>query len=196
MSHLEYSFPRGYGPKLMGESRGAVLLGPVYNLDGHAGRDEGPVRADGVALDRAGPAQGGDGIAVLATRTGGVAVLGVLLQRHVGHPLYSNEQGQRLTRPCRFRAFLTDLKPCIPLSEIDVDPTPPPQLIPHCLARASYHTAKYLKDYVDPRVDMTTEEYITSTETGWMEDLKALRHGKDESTPRSQVAWAEFRYSW
>ncbi|KIR99758.1 hypothetical protein L804_02390 [Cryptococcus deuterogattii 2001/935-1] len=95
-----------------------------------------------------------------------------------------------------FRAFLTDLKPCIPLSEIDVDPTPPPQLIPHCLARASYHTAKYLKDYADPRIDMTTEEYITRTETGWMEELKALRHGKDESTPRSQVAWAEFRYSW
>ncbi|XAO24862.1 hypothetical protein I312_103671 [Cryptococcus bacillisporus CA1280] len=95
-----------------------------------------------------------------------------------------------------FRAFLTDLKPCIPLSEIDVDPTPPPKLIPHCLARASYHTAKYLKDYADPRVDMTTEEYITRTETGWMGELKSLRHEKDESTPRSQVAWAEFRYSW
>ncbi|OWZ62893.1 hypothetical protein AYX15_05038 [Cryptococcus neoformans] len=67
-----------------------------------------------------------------------------------------------------FRAFLTDLKPCIPLSEIDVDPTPPPQLIPHGLARASYHTAKYLKDYADPTVDMSTEEYITLTETAWM----------------------------
>ncbi|AFR98228.2 hypothetical protein C343_06203 [Cryptococcus neoformans C23] len=95
-----------------------------------------------------------------------------------------------------FRASLTDLKPCIPLSEIDVDPTPPPQLIPHCLARASYHTAKYLKDYADPDVDTTTEEYITSTESRWMGDLKALRHGKDECTPRSLVAWAEFRYSW
>ncbi|OXG97133.1 hypothetical protein C345_02414 [Cryptococcus neoformans A2-102-5] len=95
-----------------------------------------------------------------------------------------------------FRAFLTDLKPCIPLSEIDVDPTPPPQLIPHGLARASYHTAKYLKDYADPAVDMTTEEHTTLTETEWTGDLKALRHGKDESTPRCQVAWAGFRYCW
>lgn len=58
---------RGYGPRLMGERRDAVLFGSVYNRDGHVDRDEGAVGADGMALDRAGSAQGGDGIAVRTT---------------------------------------------------------------------------------------------------------------------------------
>lgn len=58
---------RGHGAKLMGERRDAVLFGSVYNRDGHVDRDEGAVGANGMALDRAGSAQGGDGIAVRAT---------------------------------------------------------------------------------------------------------------------------------
>ncbi|WVQ83741.1 hypothetical protein IAT38_005885 [Cryptococcus sp. DSM 104549] len=95
-----------------------------------------------------------------------------------------------------FRASLTDLKPCITLQEIDVDPTPPLLLIPHCLARASYHTARYLRDCADDTVDTETEYYITSIESGWQPDLKDLRHGRVMNTPRCQTAWAEFRYSW
>lgn len=58
---------RGYGPRLMGERRDAVLFGSVYNRDVLVDRDEGAVGADGMALDRAGSAQGGDGVAVRAT---------------------------------------------------------------------------------------------------------------------------------
>lgn len=56
-----------YGPRLMGERRDAVLFGSVYNRDEHVDRDEGAVGAEGMALDRAGSAQGGDGVAVRAT---------------------------------------------------------------------------------------------------------------------------------
>lgn len=97
---------------------------------------------------------------------------------------------------CRFRSSLVDLKPVIPFSEIDVDPTPPPTMFPEALARSSYFTAKLLADYSDPRVDTASLQYITSTEAAWMPYLREMRHVTYLEGQRAKLAWAQFRYNW
>lgn len=62
------------------------------------------------------------------------------------------------------------------------------------LIRCSYFTAKFLSDYTDPSVDVTTLEYATATESLWAPDLRRLRVTGSEN--QRDVGWAEFRYSW
>lgn len=94
-----------------------------------------------------------------------------------------------------FRASLTDMSLVMPLSEIDVDPTPPPMMFSPCLARSSYFTAKLMADYTDPSVDTTSLQYITATEAQWMPYLRDIRHNNPESS-KAKSGWAQFRYNW
>ncbi|KAL1410483.1 hypothetical protein Q8F55_004496 [Vanrija albida] len=95
-----------------------------------------------------------------------------------------------------FRASLTDLRPCLPLIDIDVDPTPPVTLMNEVRSRPSVFTARYLADYADRTIDITNMEYVTATEAMWMPHLRELRHNKEIDSPRFKIAWAEFRYNW
>lgn len=95
----------------------------------------------------------------------------------------------------RFRSSLIDLRPIIAFSEIDVDPSPPAQMFPEHLVRASHATAQFLADYTDPTVDTTSVDYISAAESSWMPTLRDLRHGTQEVS-RATVSWAQFRYNW
>lgn len=94
-----------------------------------------------------------------------------------------------------FRASLTDMTLVMPLSEIDVDPTPPPMMFSPCLARSSFFTAKLMADYTDPSVDTTSLQYITATEAQWVPYLRDIRHNNPESS-KAKSGWAQFRYNW
>lgn len=95
-----------------------------------------------------------------------------------------------------FRASLTDLEPCIPLDDIEVDVDSTDVFTLSCLARASQHAGQFVRDYHNPRFDVTSDEYVRGKQEEWSAVLAFLRNQKTSGMTRVKHAWAELRYHW
>lgn len=95
-----------------------------------------------------------------------------------------------------FRASLTDLEPCIPLDEIEVNVDATDVFTLSCLARASQFAGKFVRDYNDPNIDVTSDEYVRVQQEEWSAMLAFLRAQPTSGMTRVKHAWAELRYLW
>lgn len=96
----------------------------------------------------------------------------------------------------RFRASLTDLEPCIPLQDIEVNVDSTDVFTLSCLARASQHAGQYVQDYHDATIDITSNGYVRQKQEEWSAVLSSLRSQKTSGMTRVKHAWAELRYHW
>jgi len=95
-----------------------------------------------------------------------------------------------------FRASLTDLKPCIPLDDIEVNVDSTDVFTLSCLARASQYAGQFVRDYHDPDIDVTCDQYVKSKQEEWGAALAFLRAQQTSGMTRVKHGWAELRYHW
>lgn len=95
-----------------------------------------------------------------------------------------------------FRASLTDLEPCIPLDDIEVNVDSTDVFNLSCLARASQHAGQFVRDYHDPHIDVTCDQYVQSKQEEWSAVLVFLRSQQTSGMTRVKHGWAELRYHW
>lgn len=91
---------------------------------------------------------------------------------------------------------MTDLKPAIPVAELEFAPNSHPKGIVECMIRASNHAVKFLRDYADPEVDINSPGYLATSEESWSEDLEYLHSQSTTGLLRVKHGWAEMRLHW
>ncbi|ORY35086.1 hypothetical protein BCR39DRAFT_477041 [Naematelia encephala] len=91
---------------------------------------------------------------------------------------------------------LTDLKPEIPLDDMEADLTPPSDMTPQCLRDVTRLEADYMAHLANPYVDTSSPDYIAATEDKWAAMLRNLRLSDNDERSRVKRSWAELRYSW
>lgn len=91
---------------------------------------------------------------------------------------------------------MTDLKPAIPLAELELAGTSKPRGIIECMIKASNHAVKYLRDYADSSIDVTAAGYLASSEETWSEDLDYLHSQTTSGLLQVKHGWAEMRIHW
>lgn len=91
---------------------------------------------------------------------------------------------------------MTDLKPAIPVAELEIIPNLTTKGIFELMTKASNHAVKYLRDYADPVVDVTSPTYLASSEEAWTEDLENLQAQNTSGLLRVKHGWAEMRLHW
>lgn len=101
-----------------------------------------------------------------------------------------------LTDTSRLRAIMTDLKPAIPVAELELGPDGHRLGVTDCITRASNRAVKFLRDYADPNIDITTAGYLGASEELWSKDLEHLRAQNTAGLLRVKHGWAEMRLHW
>lgn len=91
---------------------------------------------------------------------------------------------------------MTDLRPLLPLTEIDVDPTPSDKEWASFQSRVSDFNTRFLADFNDPTVDTGAMDYAAAAESTWFGYVRELRHSMPADVPRAKISWAQFRYNW
>lgn len=84
----------------------------------------------------------------------------------------------------------------IPSSSVDVDVVLPDFWAPKESVRAAGHAAKFLQEFNDPTVDITSDAYLFGVEEEWSEALADLRRQRSTGTKRVKHAWGEIWYHW
>jgi hypothetical protein len=65
-----------------------------------------------------------------------------------------------------------------------------------CLARASQNAGQFVKDYHDPNIDVTGDDYVRARQEEWSAVLAFLRNQQTSGMTRVKHGWAELRYHW
>jgi hypothetical protein len=91
---------------------------------------------------------------------------------------------------------MTDLTPAIPIAEIELGGPQELRGINAGLGRAHNHAMKYLVDYADPDIDVTTAVYLAVAEEAWSTDLDRLRAQPEVDFAKVRRGWAEMRLHW
>lgn len=91
---------------------------------------------------------------------------------------------------------MTDLQPLIPLAELEIGELPRYGRVVTALSNASNHAVKYLRDYANPAVNVTTAGYLAVAEEAWSADLDWLRGQRETGMTQVKLGWAEMRIHW
>ena len=96
----------------------------------------------------------------------------------------------------RLRASITDLQTFVPLSDIEVESSPPQTFVPANLCQASRDAMAFLRAFSDPNVDTTSDRFVVECENQWSHSLNHLRQETATGIPKAKAGWATIRYHW
>lgn len=91
---------------------------------------------------------------------------------------------------------MTDLKPAIPISELEYKSTSHRKTIIGYLTRASDFGFNFLRDHADPHKDMNRIEYVVMMEEAYSAELDMLRKESETGLAKVRLGWAEMRIHW